>query len=78
MTSEQVACLENREVRIVGEPEYHGNPQNKNGSLVTWRYGYDLPYAEIGDDGGPELLEACEAVQRVTQNQNAPPLAYPV
>lgn len=25
------------------EPEYHGNPVNPQGSLVTFRYGYDLP-----------------------------------
>ena len=25
------------------EPEYHGNPVNANGSLVTFHYGYDLP-----------------------------------
>jgi SAM-dependent methyltransferase len=25
------------------EPEYHGNPINSNGSLVTFHYGYDLP-----------------------------------
>jgi len=25
------------------EPEYHGNPINNNGSLVTFHYGYDLP-----------------------------------
>lgn len=32
-------------VEIVGEPEYHGNPQNPTeGSLLTWKYGYDLPY----------------------------------
>ena len=31
-------------LRIVGEPEYHGNPQRpEDGALVTWRYGYDLP-----------------------------------
>jgi SAM-dependent methyltransferase len=43
--SEQVAFLEpGGGLRIVGEPEYHGNPQSKQGSLVTWRYGYDLPY----------------------------------
>lgn len=51
MRSEQVAFLEKGGVRIVGEPEYHGNPQDKKGSLVTWRYGYDLPlriYRETG------------------------------
>lgn len=42
--SEQVAFMEAGDLRIVGNPEYHGNPQNSNGSLVTWRYGYDLPY----------------------------------
>jgi SAM-dependent methyltransferase len=40
--SEQVAFLVDGKLSIVGEPEYHGNPQG-NGSLVTWRYGYDLP-----------------------------------
>ena len=49
--SEQVAFLEKGGLRVVGEPEYHGYPQDKNGSLVTWRYGYDLPlriYRETG------------------------------
>jgi Methyltransferase domain len=41
--SEQVAFIENGKLRIIGEPEYHGNPQDPEGSLVTWRYGYDLP-----------------------------------
>ena len=41
--SEQVAFREGDTVRIVGEPEYHGNPQSAEGALVTWRYGYDLP-----------------------------------
>lgn len=40
--SVQVAFNTGGRVSIVGEPEYHGNPQG-NGSLVTWRYGYDLP-----------------------------------
>jgi SAM-dependent methyltransferase len=42
--SEQVAFKEAGRVNVVGEPEYHGNPQDPSGSLVTWRYGYDLPY----------------------------------
>ncbi|WP_084158939.1 methyltransferase domain-containing protein [Solidesulfovibrio alcoholivorans] len=41
--SEQVAFVEDGELRVIGDPEYHGNPQNSEGSLVTWRYGYDLP-----------------------------------
>lgn len=42
--SEQVAFAEPSGLRIVGEPEYHGNPQRPgDGALVTWRYGYDLP-----------------------------------
>jgi SAM-dependent methyltransferase len=41
--SEQVAFRDaDGSVRVVGEPEYHGNPQSPQGSLVTWRYGYDL------------------------------------
>lgn len=44
VSSEQVAFMEDGKLRIIGEPEYHGNPQNPEaGSLVTWRYGYDLP-----------------------------------
>jgi len=42
--SEQVAFDEPGGLRIIGEPEYHGNPQDEAGALVTWRYGYDLPY----------------------------------
>jgi hypothetical protein len=42
--SEQVSFNEPTGLRIIGEPEYHGNPQHpENGALVTWRYGYDLP-----------------------------------
>lgn len=42
--SEQVAFHENGSTRILGTPEHHGNPQDPiGGSLVTWRYGYDLP-----------------------------------
>ena len=52
--SEQVAFRQSNGIRIVGEPEYHGNPQNKDGSLVTWRYGYDLPYL-IGARTGFEV-----------------------
>lgn len=29
-------------VRHYIEPEYHGNPVDPNGSLVTWHFGYDL------------------------------------
>jgi SAM-dependent methyltransferase len=43
--SEQVAWqLPDGSLKIIGKPEYHGNPQQpENGALVTWRYGYDLP-----------------------------------
>lgn len=42
--SQQVAFSEEDKLRIIGEPEYHGNPQRpEDGALVTWRYGYDLP-----------------------------------
>lgn len=45
INSEQVAwIMPDKTIRIVGDAEYHGNPQNPDqGSLVTWRYGYDLP-----------------------------------
>lgn len=44
--SEQVAWMhQNGSVEIKGDPEFHGNPQNpEKRSLVTWRYGQDLPY----------------------------------
>lgn len=32
-----------REEILIGQPEYHGNPINSNGALVTFHYGYDLP-----------------------------------
>ena len=36
--------MENGQLRVVGEPEYHGNPQRpEDGAIVTWRYGFDLP-----------------------------------
>jgi hypothetical protein len=28
---------------LVTPPEYHGNPADLGGSLLTFRYGYDLP-----------------------------------
>lgn len=40
------------DVRIVGEPEYHGDPQHPDkGVLVTWRYGYDLPVLVARETG---------------------------
>jgi SAM-dependent methyltransferase len=41
--SEQVAFHTETGIEIIGEPEYHGNPQDEAGALVTWRYGYDFP-----------------------------------
>lgn len=34
---------QNLSVEIIGKPEYHHNPRTPEGSLVTWKYGYDLP-----------------------------------
>lgn len=44
VNSKQVAFInEIGELSIIGEPEYHGNPQRpEDGALVTWRYGYDI------------------------------------
>lgn len=43
--SKRVAGLsEGGEIFYIEKAEYHGNPQDPdNGSLVTWKYGYDLP-----------------------------------
>jgi SAM-dependent methyltransferase len=38
---------------IVGPPEYHGNPVNKKGALVTFHYGYDFPELLYGWSGMP-------------------------
>jgi SAM-dependent methyltransferase len=41
--SERCAVLcEDGSVRHLREPEYHGNPIDPNGSLVTMRWGYDI------------------------------------
>ena len=34
--------LENGEIEHLAEPEYHGNPIDQKGSLVTYDYGYDI------------------------------------
>ncbi len=42
--SSQVAFKSSdQSLQTIGEIEYHANPQSAHGSLVTWRYGYDLP-----------------------------------
>jgi len=41
--SEERAVRENGTVRNLTEPEYHGNPIDSAGSLVTVHYGDDLP-----------------------------------
>jgi len=41
--SVQVAFQRQDHIETFGLPEFHGNPQDVSGSLVTWRYGYDLP-----------------------------------
>lgn len=43
-TARAARLLADGATEIIGVPEYHGNPQDPSGgSLVTWRYGYDLP-----------------------------------
>ena len=44
--TESVCCAErlaDGSIRHLQEPEYHGNPIDEGGSLVTFRWGYDLP-----------------------------------
>jgi SAM-dependent methyltransferase len=45
MKSERRACIhaDGTEEILVGAAEYHGNPVNAKGALVTFHYGYDLP-----------------------------------
>lgn len=41
--TEQMATLgQDGQITHLAEPEYHGNPISGEGSLVTFRYGYDL------------------------------------
>ena len=40
--TKQLAFESGGSVEILGEPMYHGNPVDPNGSLVTYLYGYDL------------------------------------
>ena len=41
--TEQKATLEqDGQILYLARPEYHGNPINSEGSLVTFHYGYDL------------------------------------
>ncbi|QGZ96554.1 class I SAM-dependent methyltransferase [Terricaulis silvestris] len=42
-TERAARLLENGELELYREPEYHGNPINPQGSIVTFRYGYDFP-----------------------------------
>lgn len=53
MKTEQVAFrLPDGNIQIIGDPEYHGNPQRpQDRSLVTWRYGYDLPFRICEETG---------------------------
>ena len=34
--------LEDGSIEYLEPPEYHGNPIDAEGSLVTWKYGYDI------------------------------------
>jgi hypothetical protein len=36
------ATISNNDVVHLYPPEYHGNPIDKNGSLVTWSWGFDI------------------------------------
>lgn len=42
-TERRAEYLDNGEVQFFAEPDYHGNPIDAEGSLVTFHYGYDLP-----------------------------------
>jgi SAM-dependent methyltransferase len=39
----RAAKLADGSIRYLARREYHGNPIDDQGSLVTWHYGYDLP-----------------------------------
>ncbi len=40
--TERCATMDDGQVRYLMEPEYHGNPIDSSGSLVTMRWGYDI------------------------------------
>jgi SAM-dependent methyltransferase len=39
----RAARLADGSISYLAKPEYHGNPIDAQGSLVTWHFGYDLP-----------------------------------
>lgn len=42
-TERRAELLDDGTVRHFAQPEYHGNPIDAEGTLVTFHYGYDLP-----------------------------------
>lgn len=44
-TERRAEILANGQITYLAEPEYHGNPIDNSGSLVTFHYGYD--YADL-------------------------------
>ena len=43
-------------VRHHAEPEYHGNPVDPDGSLVTWHFGFDLAARILACTGMPTII----------------------
>lgn len=55
-TLQRAARRPDGSIEYLAEPEYHGNPVDPGGSLVTWHYGYDLAARVLQTSGLPTLI----------------------
>ncbi len=47
-------------IRYLAEPEYHGNPVDPDGSLVTWHFGFDLAARILERARMPTVIFSCD------------------
>ena len=47
-------------LRHHAEPEYHGNPVDPQGSLVTWHFGFDLAARVLEQAAMPTVIFSCD------------------
>jgi hypothetical protein len=53
---------EDGEIVYHHEPEYHGNPVDANGSLVTMHWGYDIASFIVEKAGTPTMIIAIDNI----------------
>jgi SAM-dependent methyltransferase len=54
--------LENGKIMYHNNPEYHGNPVDANGSLVTMHWGYDIASFIVEKAGTPTVIIAIDNI----------------